>query len=231
MGVGMSFVLLFIYFLPVIRNPSNWGQTGRQTSIQNTPSHTDWAHTTHVPKLSLSGPTLLSLSQPQSSDLGFKWLYSVRKPTPLWGWADLVVWHTVSLHAPLYPTLIHSHTRTSAAETSFPLLTSPIAKVAQRSARAALFVVVSIQRQIDSECSAGLGLSLTRCSFIRQPVFSVTTCCFYEGVCSSVHCCPLPLCSALWFPAAVRLYSAHGWVPTCLSIFIADPKTKILRSV
>lgn len=55
----------------------------------------------HVAKLSLSGPTLMSLSQPQNSDLGFNSLYPARKPTPLLGWADLVVWHTVSLHAPL----------------------------------------------------------------------------------------------------------------------------------
>lgn len=89
-----------------------------------------------------------------------------------------------------------------------------------------LCCVVSIQRQIDSECSAGLGLSLTRCSFIRQPVFSVTTCSFYEGVCSSVHCCPLPLCLGLWFPAAVRLCSARGWVPTCLSTSAQTPKLK-----
>lgn len=77
MGVDMLFVLLFIYFLPVIWIPSIWRHThthtDRKTNVWNTWLHTHrHTHTAHVAELSLSGPSLLSLSQPQNSDLGFK---------------------------------------------------------------------------------------------------------------------------------------------------------------
>lgn len=73
MGVGMLFVL-FIYLFFASDQKSIKARANTQTDkYTKYPPYTLIEPTQHMwQKLSLSGPTLLSLAQPQSSDLGFK---------------------------------------------------------------------------------------------------------------------------------------------------------------
>lgn len=80
-----------------------------------------------------------------------------------------------------------------------------------------IFVVLKYKGRI-TDCSAGLGFSLTRCSFIRQHLLSATTYSFMRVCAAFVHHCLLPLCSCLWFPAAAYLRTVCGCVQACICI-------------
>lgn len=78
-NLALNVILAFIYLF----SDSNMNSINfKPHTLSNTPikhskhtlsvSNTSNLYIGHLAKLSLSGPSLLSLSQPQSSDLGFK---------------------------------------------------------------------------------------------------------------------------------------------------------------